>query len=110
MSSDTPTYPMRQRHGNRVAKLSHRFGPRTMKSVPIGKRLKSCGLTNGKVPNGAIRHNHHVLAARNPMVTSFEGFGGKIEWATGMAGIGSCPGLKGVIVKETLCTGLSGIR
>jgi len=88
---------MGQFHGNRVSKLPHGFPPRTFKLPSIGKGLDSSGFTNREVSVASIPKIDHVLTPGNPVVTGFQGLGGKVKGTSRVARIGTSPQLETMV-------------
>jgi len=61
---------VRQVHGDGITKLPHRFAPCPMKKEIIREGLEARAFPDGEVPDGTIRAQEHVLAARDPMNSS----------------------------------------
>ncbi|KVX69120.1 hypothetical protein WT34_24410 [Burkholderia stagnalis] len=80
-----------------VAKLSHRFGPRTMENETVWEGLHPSGLSNREITDGTIRVDKHVLAARYAVVTGLQRLRWQVQWTTGMSRIDACARLKPVI-------------
>lgn len=55
-------------------------------------------LADGEVADGAVGEADHVFAAGDTVVACFEGLGGAVERAAGVAGVDFGPGLEVVIV------------
>ena len=86
-----------QFHWHGVAELAHGFRPCPLKLELVGEGLQAGAFAHGEIPYRTVQAGKHVFPAGYTVNTRFQGLGGLVERAAGMAGVRASAGLVAVV-------------
>jgi len=88
-----------EHHGDSVPQLSHVLAPASFENISIWKCLQAARFTDGEISDPAVRIKKHIFPAGNPVVARLQSFGGRVQRAAGVAGVGTRTRLENMILK-----------
>jgi len=96
-------------HGHGVSELAHDLAPRSAESVLVRECLKSRGLPGREIPHGSIGPSERVFSSGDSVHACLECLGGFVQRRPGVADVGTCSRIAGVVVERAVLLEIQGL-